>query len=80
MGGDSIFSLTGTFSRVMCVSTRTGISSAPSIEQSVMVSSSGRDHDRGRDFGGSSLFGGGRGSYNGRQQTVDDKGPRQCKH
>jgi len=54
LGGDSILTLTVTFSRVMRVSTGADIFSAHSIEQFVMVS--GRDHGRGcgrdRDFRG----------------------------
>jgi len=48
--GDSIPTLVTTFSRVMQISTSSDVSSAPSIEQSVMISRHGRDHDR--DFGG----------------------------
>ena len=75
--GDSIPTLTATFSRVMRVSTGADISSAPSIEQSAMIS--GRGIGRGRDFGGLVSFVGVRGSYGGRQGVVD-KGLRQCEH
>jgi len=46
LGGDSIPTLTATFSRVMRVSTGADVFSAPSIEQSVMVSGHGRGHGR----------------------------------
>jgi len=66
------------FFRVMRVSTRVGVSTASSIEQSVMAF--GRRRGRGCDFvGGCSSFGGGRGFY-GDRQIVGDNGPRQCKH
>ena len=52
LGGDSIHTLTATFSRVMRVSTRSDVSSAPSIEQSVMIFGRGIGHGHGRDFGG----------------------------
>jgi len=70
LGGDSILTLTATFSRVMRVSTRADVFSAPSIEQSAMVSGHGRG--RGRDFGGRGrrFVGGGRGSYGGRQSPL----------
>ena len=59
--GDSILTLTATFSKVMRVSTRANVFSAPSIEQSAIVFGRGRD----RDFGGRGCWfvGGGRGSY-----------------
>jgi len=46
LGGDSILTLTVTFSRVMRVSTGANVSSASFIEQSVIIS--GRDRGRGR--------------------------------
>ena len=49
--GDSIPTLTAT-SRVMRVSTRSDVSSAPSIEQSTMISGRGKSCGRGHDFGG----------------------------
>ena len=75
LGGDSIPTLTVTFSRVMRVSIGADFSSAPSIEQSAMVS--GRGRDRGRDFGerGRGFIGSGRGSY-GFRQSASEKGPR----
>jgi len=42
LGGDSILTLTVTFSRVMWVSTGSDVSSAPFIEQSAMISGRGR--------------------------------------
>jgi len=45
LGGDSIPTLTVTFSRVMWVFTGADISSAPFIKQSAMVSERGRDRD-----------------------------------
>ena len=72
--GDNIFTLTATFPRVISFLLEL-VSLAPSIVQSAMVSGRGRGRGRCRDFGGESgLFGGGRGSYGGRQ-TVGDKGP-----
>ncbi|XP_020252608.1 uncharacterized protein LOC109829921 [Asparagus officinalis] len=77
LGGDSIPSLTATFSRVMQVSTGvssdTSAPSPPSVDQSAMFSSRGRGRGRGRD----SL--GGRGSFSGRQGD-SDRGSRQCGH
>ena len=46
LGGDSILTLTVTFSRIMRVSTGTDVSSAPSIKQSAMIFE--RDRGRGR--------------------------------
>jgi len=68
MGGDSIPTLTATFSRIMQVSTRSDVSSAPSIEQSAMIFGHGRSRGHGCDFGGRGrgFVGGGRGSYGGR--------------
>ena len=62
--------LTATFSRVMRVSTGSEVSSAPTIEQSVMI------FGRGRDFGGQErgFDGRGRRSYGGRQ-SASEKGP-----
>ena len=79
LGGDNILTLTVTFSRVMRVSTGAAVSSAPSIEQSAMVSGCGCGRDR--DFGesGRGFVGGGRGSYGGRH-SASEKGSRQCKH
>jgi len=77
LGGDNIPTLIATFSRVMCVSTGADVTTTPFNEQSVMASECGRGCGRGyeRDFvGGHGSFGGGRGSYSGRQ-TVGDKGP-----
>jgi len=48
LGGDSVPTLTTTFSRVMRASTKTNVFSAPFIEQSAIVFGRGRD----RDFGG----------------------------
>jgi len=48
--GDSIFTLTATFSRVMRISTESDASSTPSIEQSTMIFDRGRGRDC--DFGG----------------------------
>jgi len=61
--GDSIPTLTATFSRVMGVSTGSDISSTPSIEQSVIISGLGKVRGRDRDFGGRGcgFVGGGRG-------------------
>ena len=42
LGGDSILTLTSTFSRVMRVSTGSDVSSAPSIEQYAIISGRGR--------------------------------------
>ena len=49
LGGDSILTLTITFSRVMRVSTGVDVISASSIDQSAMYF--GRGIGRGRDFG-----------------------------
>ena len=51
LGGDSIPTLTVTFSRVMRVSTRAGVSFVLSMDQSAIYSGRGRGHGRGRDFG-----------------------------
>ena len=59
--GDSIPTLTVIFSRVMRVFTGDYVFSAPSIEQSGMISGRSRGPSRGRDFGGR-----GRGSYGGK--------------
>jgi len=77
--GDSIPTLTVTFSRVMRISIGADVSSTPSIEQSAMVS--GRGRGRGCDFGGQGrgFIGDGRGSYGGRQ-SASEKDLRQCKH
>jgi len=74
--GDSILTLTATVLRVMRVSTRVDVFSAPSIEQSAMISRHGRGCDHGRDFEGwgRGFVGGGRGSYGGRQ-SASKKGP-----
>jgi len=71
LGGDSIPTLTATFSRVMRVSIGADVSSAHFIEQSVMVS--GRGRDRGCEFGGRGreFVGGGRDSYGGRHSTSE---------
>jgi len=68
LGGDSIPMLIATFSRVMRVPTGADIFSAPSIEQSTMISGRDRGRGRGRDFGGRGRgsIGGRRGSYGGR--------------
>jgi len=62
--------LTFTFSRVMRLSTGADVSSAPSIEQSAMVSRRGRSH--GRDFGGRGreFVGGERGLYGGKTECL----------
>jgi len=75
--GDSIPTLTATFSKVMRVSIEFAVSSAPSIEQFAMIF--GRDPDR--DFGGRGrgFVGGGREFYEGRQ-NASEKGPRECRH
>ena len=78
--GDSIPTLTITFSRVMCVSTGANVSSASSIDQSFMYSrrGRGRDHGRGQDFGGGrGLFGAGR-NVPDRRLNMFDKGLRHC--
>jgi len=74
--GDSIFTLTATFSRVMRVSLELIVFSAPSIEQSVMISGCGRGRGRGRDFRGRGrgFVGGGRGSYEDRVPLRKDPG------
>ena len=77
LGGDSIITLTVTFSRVMRISTGADVSYAPSIDQSAMIFGRGRGRDcgRGSDFGGGrSSFGGGHGSYDGTHIGLD-KGP-----
>ena len=81
LGGDSIPTLTATFSRVMRVSTGADIFFAPFIEQSAMVSRCGRNRGCGRNFGGRGRgsVGGGRSFYEGRQ-SASEKGPRQCRH
>ena len=82
LGGDNISTLTFTFSRIMRVSTGADVTTAPSIEQSVMASGRGRGRgrDRGRDFvGGDGSFGGGCGS-SGTKLTISDKRSRLCKH
>ena len=73
---DSIFTLTATFSRVMRVFTGADVSSAPFIEQSVMISGRDRGYGRGRVFGGRGreFIRGGRDSYGGRQ-SASEKGP-----
>ena len=66
--GDSILTLTITFSKVMCDSTGADVPHAPSIKQTVMVPRRGRGcrRGRGRDFGGGrGSFGGGCDSYGG---------------
>ena len=63
----------------MCVSTRADVLCAPSIEESAMVFGRGKSRGRGRNFGERDSFGGGCGSYGGRQ-TIGDKEPWQCKH
>ncbi|XP_020261846.1 uncharacterized protein LOC109837879 [Asparagus officinalis] len=79
LGGDTIPSLTATFSRVMQVSTGvssdTSAPSPPSVDQSAMFSSRGRGRGRGR--GRDSV--GGRGSFSGRQGD-SDRGSHQCGH
>jgi len=65
--GESIPILIATFSRVMRIFTGANISPASSIEQSAMVSESGRDRGRGRNFGG------GCGSFVGDRGMVVDK-------
>jgi len=57
LGGDSIFTLIATFSRVLRVSTGADVSSASSIDQSAMYSGRGRGCGCGCDFSG------GRGSF-----------------
>ena len=68
---DSIPTLTAVFSRVMRVSTGVDVSSAPLIEQSIMVYV--RDKGRGRDFRGRGreCVGGERGPYGGRQSASE---------
>ena len=65
LGGDSILTLTATFSRVMRVSIGAHVSSVPSIEQSIMISGCGRGRGRGRDFEGRKrgFIGGGRPNF-----------------
>ena len=79
MGGDNILTLTTIFFRVLRVSNGDSVSSAPTIEQSVMISERDRDRGHGRDFGGHKSFERGHGSYGGRQ-SGSDKGPRKCRH
>jgi len=80
LGGDSIPTLTATFSRVMQVSTGANVSSASSMDLSAMYS--GRGRGRGRRC----HFGGGRGSFDagrnvpGRRLNASDKGSRHCTH
>jgi len=75
LGGDS------NLLKSYAVSTGADVFSAPSIEQSVMVSGRDRGHGHHCDFGGQGRgsIGGGRGSYEGRQST-SEKGPRHCRH
>ena len=75
LGGDNIPTLTATFSKVMHVSIRANVTTAPSIEQSAMASGRGTGRDRRRDFVGPGSFGGGCGTYGGRQ-TVGNMGLR----
>ena len=81
LGGNSILTLTTTFSRVMWVLIGADVFSALSIEQSVMVSERGRGRCRSRDFGGRGrgFVGGGCGSY-GDIYSAYEKGLRQCRH
>jgi len=69
LGGDSIPTLTATFSRVMRVSTGSDVSSALFIEQSAMIFCRDRDCSCGRDFRrrGCGFVGGEHGSYEGRE-------------
>jgi len=75
--GDSILTLTVTFSKVMCVFTEADVSPAPFIEQSNMISGRGRDRCRGRGryFGEHGSFRGGHESYDGKQSGFDKKIP-----
>jgi len=70
---DSIPTLTAVFSRVMRVSTGVDVSSAPLIEQSIMIYMRDKGRDRGRDFRGRGreYVGGERGSYGGRQSASE---------
>jgi len=72
LGGDNILTLNTTFSRVMRASTGDSVSSAPTIEQSVMIFGHDRGRGGGRQFGGRSMYGGKLGSL--------DKGPLQFRH
>ena len=71
---DSIPTFTATFSRVMQISTRSDVSSAPSIEQSAMTFSRGRGRGRSHNFGGR-----GREFVGGERESASWKGPRQCR-
>ena len=76
LGGDNIPTLTAAFSKVMHVSIRANVTTAPSIEQSAMASGRGTGRGRRRDFvEGPGSFRGGCGTYGGRQ-TVGNKGLR----
>ena len=78
LGENSILILTASLSKIMRVSTGSDISSASSIEQSVVISGCGRGH--GRDFEGQERGSvRGCGSYGGRQ-SASEISPRQCKH
>jgi len=75
LGGYSISTLTSTFSRVMRVSAGSEVSSAPSIEESVIISGRGRVRGRNCDFGGR-----GHGSLEVDVESASEKGPWQCRH
>jgi len=78
LGGDSIFTLIATFSRVMQISTGSNVSSTSSIEQSAMIFGRGRGRDR--NFGGARRGSvRERGSY-GDRQNAPEKGLRQCRN
>jgi len=78
---DGILTLTATFSKVIHASTGADVSSASSIEQSIMYSGHGRGRDSGRDrdFGGHGSFGAER-CFTGSRQSAPDKKPRHCTH
>jgi len=65
LGGESIPTLTATFSRIMCVSTGLDVSHAPSVKQSFMIFRRGRGRglDCNHDFGERGSYEGGHGSY-----------------
>jgi len=69
LGGDSIPTLTVTFSRVMCVSTGTDVLPVAFIEQFVMTTGRGRGRGREHDH----EFGGGRSSFEGGRSSSSGK-------
>ena len=63
----------------MRVSTGSEVASAPSMEQSAIISGRDRGRGSGRDFGGRGFIRGGRGSYESRERA-SEKDHRQCRH